>query len=62
MKSVYDKIREYIEHEIDELDLHEMRSALITELGLEKYRAFLMKSLDAIDKKEQEDNEKNNIL
>lgn len=60
MKSVYDKIREYIEHEIDELDLHEMRSALITELGLEKYRAFLMKSLDAVDREEQ--NEKDNIL
>ena len=60
MKSVYDKIREYIEHEIDELDLHEMRSALITELGLEKYRAFLMKSLDAVDREEQ--NEKDDIL
>lgn len=58
--NVYDRIREYIEHEIDELDLHEMRSALITELGLEKYRAFLMKSLDAVDREEQ--NEKDNIL
>ena len=58
--NVYDRIREYIEHEIDELDLHEMRSALITELGLEKYRAFLMKSLDAVDRGEQ--NEKDDIL
>ena len=58
--NVYDRIREYIEHEIDELDLHEMRSALITELGLEKYRALLMKSLDAVDREEQ--NEKDNIL
>ena len=58
--NVYDKIREYIEHEIDELDLHEMRSALITELGLEKYRAFLMKSLDAVDREEQ--NEKDDLF
>ncbi len=58
--NVYDRIREYIEHEIDELDLHEMRSALITELGLEKYRAFLMKSLDVVDRGEQ--NEKDDIL
>lgn len=40
---------EFIEHELDELEVHEFRKEVIDELGAERWQRILLKMLDTIN-------------
>lgn len=47
--NMIEDLLEFIEHELDELEVHEFRKEVIDELGAERWERILLKMLDTIN-------------